>query len=79
MTILNLWKYDYINTKVNYFDSAIIQMKIDGNGLKQKKATLTHKKVLNIYIVYQIKLWSFTFAQKFTPRYSSFEAVKCLS
>ena len=36
-----------------------IEAKFDGSCLKQDKGTFTHKKVVNIYIVFQINLLPF--------------------
>ena len=42
---------NYINTK--------LQVKVDGSCLKQDKLAFNDKKVVNLYIVCEIKLWSF--------------------
>ena len=34
------------------------QVKFDRSCLKQEKVTFTHKKVVNVHIVYEINLWS---------------------
>ena len=51
-------------------------LKFDGSCLKQEKVTLSHKWVVNIYIVYEINLWSYTHGADFTLRNFSFGAVK---
>ena len=43
---------NYINTK--------LQIKFDGSCSKEDKVTFKGKKVVNIYIVYEISLWLFT-------------------
>ena len=53
-----------------------LQVKFDGNCLKQEKGTFTHKKVINIYVVYEINLWAFTQGADFTLENSLSEAVK---
>ena len=35
-------------------------VKLDRSCLKQDKITFTHRKAVNIYIAYEINLWSFT-------------------
>ena len=49
---------NYINTK--------LQVKFDGSCLKQGRVTFTHKKLINIYIIYEINLWSYTQNANFT-------------
>ena len=34
-----------------------IRVKFNGDCLKQKKITFNHRKILNIYLVYEIKRW----------------------
>ena len=41
---------------MNCIDSKM-QVKLDGNCLKQDRLTFTYKKVVNIYIVYDINFW----------------------
>ena len=70
-------KYDYIiNPIINYFDKSKIQVKFNADCLKQEKVIFTHKKAVNIYIVYEINLWPITVRQDFTLGSSLFEAVK---
>ena len=45
-----------------------IRAKFNGSCLKQEKTTFTHKQVVNIYIVYKMNLWPFTFGQDFKLR-----------
>ena len=44
---------------INYINTEI-RVKFNESCLKQEEITFTHKKVVNIYIVYEINLWSFT-------------------
>ena len=37
----------------------VTRINVDGQCLKQDKATFNHKTVVNIYIVYEINLWPF--------------------
>ena len=53
-----------------------IRAKFDVCCLIQKKITHTHKKVVNIYIVYELKLWTHSTATKFTLINLLFGAVK---
>ena len=46
---------NYINTK--------LRVKLDGSCLKQDKVTFYHKRVINIYIVYEINSWSLNFGK----------------
>ena len=46
------------NPEINCFDNAKI-LQFVGSSLKQVKVTFNHKGVVNIYIVYEIKLWPF--------------------
>ena len=48
---------NYINAK--------IQAKLDGSCLKQGKVAFTHKKMVNICIIYEIHLCSFNVAKDF--------------
>ena len=59
---------NYINTK--------LQVKFDGSCLKQGRVTFTHKKVINIYIIYEISLWSYTQSANFTLGNYLFGAVE---
>ena len=34
-----------------------LRVKIDGSYLKQDNITFTHRRIMNIYIVYEITLW----------------------
>ena len=43
-----------------------MQVKFDGNCLKQEKVASTHKQVANIYIFYEINLWPFNVGQDLT-------------
>ena len=42
------------------------KIKFDGQCLQQDKVTFTCKKILNIYIVYEINLWAYTQGADFT-------------
>ena len=50
--------------------------KYDGKCLKQDKATFTHKKIVNICMIYEIKMWPFRRDDDFTIRSYLFSAVK---
>ena len=52
------------------------KVKFDGQCLKQDKVTFTHKKVVNIYPLYKINLWSFRRDDDFTLGNGLFGAVK---
>ena len=58
----------YINTKS--------RVKFDGSCLKQDKATFTHKKMVNIYFVYEINLWPFNVDKYFALGNSFFRTNK---
>ena len=45
-----------LNPRTDYFDNSRLRVKFDGNCLKQSKVTLTHKQVVNTYIVYETNL-----------------------
>ena len=45
--------YDSLNPRLSYNDTKI-KVKFTGSCLKQPKFTFTHKKVVNIYIVYEL-------------------------
>ena len=62
-------------TLLNYV-SAKIRVNFFGSCLKQEKVKFTHKKVVNICIVYEKNLWPFTFAKDFALRNYLFGAVK---
>ena len=49
---------DTLVPALNYIITEL-QVKFDGSCLKQDKTTFTHKEVVNICIVYEIKLWPF--------------------
>ena len=57
----------YINSK--------LQIRVDGSCLKLDKITFTHKKVVNIFIAYEIDLWLFS-VYYFALGNSLFGAVK---
>ena len=67
---------DIINPMKYYFDNSKIQVKLSGDCLKQEKGTSLHKKMVNIYIVFEINLWPFPVGQDFTFGNSWFGAVK---
>ena len=48
------------NLGINYTDSTKIQVKFDGTCLKQEKLMFTHKKLVNMDILYEINLLPFT-------------------
>ena len=50
--------------------------KFDVCCLIQEKITYTHKKVVNIYIVYELHLWTYSTAIKFTLINPLFGAAK---
>ena len=58
------------------FSNNKIWLKFDGNCLKKEKIAYIHEKVVNIYIVYKINLWTYSPATKFTLGNSLFGAVK---
>ena len=60
---------------VNYINTER-QVKFDRSCLKQDKVTFTHKQVVNIYIIYEIKLWQFNVGKDFELKDSLFGAVK---
>ena len=47
-----------LNPRTDCFDNSRLRVKFDGNCLKQNKnkVTLTHKQVVNTYIVYETNL-----------------------
>ena len=53
-----------------------MQVKSDGNCSTQEKITLTHKQVMNISIIYEIHLLTFTVAQEFILGNTLFGAAK---
>ena len=59
---------DYINARA--------RVKLDGRCLKQDKATYTHKKIVNIYIVNEIYLWPYKRSFHFTLKNYLLGAVK---
>ena len=65
-----------LNPGINYIDNAKIRARFDGSCLKQVKLTFAHKKVVNIYIVYQRNLRLFTVGEDFVLENSLFGAVK---
>ena len=60
---------------LNYIHSKI-QVKFNGNFLKQGKVELSLNLLFNIHNVYEINLWSFIAVQDFTLGNSLFGAVK---
>ena len=65
-----------LNKGINYIDNANIRVILDGSCLKKEKLAFTHKQVVNIYIVYEINLWSHTQSADFTLGNSLFGAFK---
>ena len=61
---------NYINTKS--------WVKFNGSCLKQEKVTFTYKKVVNIYIVYEINVWSYTQGVSFSFWNPLFGAAKLI-
>ena len=52
------------------------QAKFHGSCLKQERVTFNHKKVVNIYFVYEINLWSHILSAIFVLGNSLLGAVK---
>ena len=52
---------------LNYISNKT-RVNFDGGCLKQDKITLTHKKTVNIYIVYEINLWNYITIQTVVNR-----------
>ena len=63
-----------LSTAINQIDTKL-HVKFDGNCLTQGKVTFTHKKEVNIYIVYSMNLWSYTWAACLKLNNSFFGAV----
>ena len=61
---------NYINTK--------LQAKLEGSCLKQDKVTYTQKKMVNIYVAYEMNLWPFNFCKDFGWGNSLFGAIKLI-
>ena len=55
------------------YDGTKIRLRFDGDVLKQNKVTYAHKKIVNIYIVYELV---FNSDSDLTPKNSLFGAVK---
>ena len=53
-----------------------VRVKFDANCLKQDKITFIHGKTVNIYIVYEINLWSYVHSSDPTLGNSLFGSVK---
>ena len=51
------------------------RVKVDGGCLKQDKIAFTHRKIVNIYIVYEINLWNYVYSDDPTRGNSLFGAV----
>ena len=62
---------------LNYIN-ARSRAKFDGQCLKQDKITFTLEKVVNIYVVYEINLWSYRQGTDFTLGNFSVGAVKLI-
>ena len=43
-----------LNPGITFIDNSKVRVEFDQSCLKQDKVTITHKQVLNIYIVYEI-------------------------
>ena len=48
-----------LTPKLNYYNNTKIRVQFTGSCLKQPKFSFTHKKVVNIYIVYELSASSF--------------------
>ena len=55
-----------------------LQVKFEGNFLKQDKVTFTYKQVLNIYVTYKVNSWSYTQGADFMLGNSLFGADKLI-
>ena len=60
---------------INHFD-IILQVKPYENCLKQEKVTFIHRKVVNVYNIYEINLWLNIQVADFALESSLFGAVK---
>ena len=56
--------------------STKLQVKFDGSCFRQVNATFPYKHKVNIYIVCEINLWSYTQGADFAPGSCLFGAVK---
>ena len=45
--------------RLAYFNNLQFPIKLNGRCLKPDKATFTLKKIINLYVSYEIKLWPF--------------------
>ena len=56
--------------------NSIIKSKFRGSSLKQDKATFTSKNVINLFVVYELDIWSKDLCPDFTLKNCLFESVK---
>ena len=61
-----------LNAKFDYFNIAKFRVKLEGSCLKTIAKPCTPNKIINLYIVYEIKLWPFHNTAKFAVRNSVF-------
>ena len=62
--------------KLTYIHNPKIAVKFEGNCLKQEKVSFTHRNVVNIFIVYELVVWSRHLGTDFTLKGSLFGAIK---
>ena len=67
--------YNSLSQAINFNDIKT-EVKLYGNCLTQDRLTFTHKKVVNIYNVYQIILWPYILDTDFALGNSLFGAIK---
>ena len=66
---------DSLSPALNYI-STKIRLKVDGSCSNQDKLSYTHKTVINIFIVYEIRFWPFNRNFDFTLGNYLFRSVK---
>ena len=52
--------------KLTFIRNAKIPIEIEGSCLKQDEATFTHRNVVNLFLVYELDMWSTKLNTKFT-------------
>ena len=73
--MLNL-QQQVVVSRVDCFNDTKFWIEFNGNCLKSHRVTFDSKKIINLYITFEIKSWPFYVDNKFTLRNSLFGAVK---
>ena len=78
MKVLNILLQQVILSRLDYFDDPKFWIDFNGSCLKPDRLAFSTKKIINLYIIFEIKSWPFYVDNEFTFRNSLFEDVNLI-